>query len=83
MKTTNIKCDTCDRMLKENELPEIRNKNRVPSPVMPEPGERECFICYVARADHDGPNNNLVPSHEKDEESYLKTLADFKKIRDN
>jgi hypothetical protein len=50
---------------------------------MPEPKERECFICYVERADLDGPNNNLVPTHEKDEESYHKTLADFKKLRDN
>jgi len=24
-----------------------------------------------------------VPTHEKDEESYLKTLSDFKKLRDN
>ena len=80
---TNIQCDTCERMLKEGELPENRNKNRVPMPFMPKPNDRECMICYVERADLDGPNNNLVPSHEKDAESYLKTLAEFKKVRDN
>ena len=47
---TNIQCDTCPRMLKEEELPENRDKNRVPMPFMPEPGERECFICYVENA---------------------------------
>lgn len=80
---TNIQCDTCDRMLKKEELPENRDKNRVPTPFMPEPDDRECFICYVARADLDGPNNNLVPTHKKDEGSYHKTLSDFKKLRDN
>jgi len=80
---TDIKCDTCDRMLKEEELAENRDKNRVPMPFMPEPGERECFICYVERADLDGPNNNSFTGHEKDEKAYLSTLADFKKIRDN
>jgi len=80
---TNIQCDTCDRMLKENELPENRDKNRMTMPWAPEPKDRECFICYVERADLDGPNNNLVPSHPKDEKSHLKTLAEFKKFRDN
>ena len=79
---TNIKCDTCDRMLKEDELPENRDKNRIPIPFMPEPKERECFICFVERADFDGPNN-FFPGHEKDEDSYHETLADFKKVRDN
>ena len=41
---TDIQCDTCDRMLKEDELLENRDKNRVPTPFMPEPKERECFI---------------------------------------
>ena len=80
---TNIQCDTCDRMLKEGELPENRDKNRVPTPFTPEPNDRECFICYVERADHDGPNNNFLLNHEKDEESHHKTLAKFKKLRDN
>ena len=80
---TNIKCDTCDRMLNKGELPENRNKHRTPIFFLPEPRERECFICYVERADLDGPNNNLVPTHKKNEEAYLKTLADFKKLRDN
>ena len=80
---TNIQCDTCDRMLKEGELPENRDKHRTPLPFMPEPRERECFICYVERADLDGPNNNLVQTHEKDKESHLRTLAEFKKVRDN
>ena len=80
---TDVKCDTCERTLKENELPENRDKHRVPMPFMPEPKDRECFICYVERADLDGPNNNLVPSHPKDEKSHLKTLAEFKKFRDN
>ena len=79
---TNIQCDTCDRMLKEDELPENRDNSRNYL-FMPEPNERECFICYVERADPDGPNNNLLPTHEKDEKSYLQTLADFKKLRDN
>jgi len=80
---TNIQCDTCDRMLQEGELPENRNKHRTPLPWFPEPKERECFICYVERADLDGPNNNLLPSHEKDEGLHFKTLADFKKLKDN
>ena len=36
---TNIQCDTCDRMLKEGELPENRDKHRTPLPFMPEPRE--------------------------------------------
>ena len=83
MKETNIQCDTCPRMLKENELPENRDRNRIPIPFLPEPGERECFICYVERADLDGPNNNSLPNHKKDEKSHLEMMADFKKKRDN
>ena len=82
-KMNNIQCDTCERMLKESELSENRDKNRLPMPFMPEPNDRECFICYVARADLDGPNNNILPNHQKDEESYHKTLSHFKKLRDN
>ena len=78
---TNIQCDNCERMLKENELPENRSSFVVP--FLPKPRERECFICYVERADLDGPNNNLVPSHIKDNDSHLDTLAFFKKLRDN
>mgnify|MGYP003122423701 CR=1 FL=1 len=83
MKTTDIQCDSCERMLKENELPENRNKHRIPTPWMPEPKDRECFICYVGRADLDGPNNNSVSTHKKDEDSFHKTLANFKRQRDN
>ena len=78
---TDIKCDSCERMLKEDELPE--NRDETPMPFMPEPKERECFICFVERADLDGPYNNLVPTHEKNVDAYHKTLAEFKKLRDN
>ena len=81
---TDIKCDSCERMLKEDELPENR-RDEMPMfmSIMPEPKERECFICFVERADLDGPHNNLVPTHEKNVDAYHKTLADFKKLRDN
>ena len=81
---TDIKCDSCERMLKEDELPENR-RDEMPMfmSIMPEPKERECFICFVERADLDGPHNNLVPTHEKNVDAYHKTLAEFKKLRDN
>ena len=81
---TDIKCDSCERMLKEDELLENR-RDEMPMfmSIMPEPKERECFICFVERADLDGPNNNLVPTHEKNVDAYHKTLANFKKLRDN
>ena len=78
---TDIRCDTCERMLKEEELPE--NRSNSPVPFLPEPREKECFICYVERADLDGPNNNFLPNHEKDNDSHLETLAFFKRLRDN
>ena len=81
---TDIKCDSCERMLKEDELPENR-RDEMPMfmSIMPEPKEKECFICFVERADLDGPHNNLVPTHEKNVDAYHKTLAEFKKLRDN
>ena len=81
---TDIKCDSCERMLKEDELPENR-RDEMPMfmSIMPEPKERECFICFVERADLEGPHNNLVPTHEKNVDAYHKTLAEFKKLRDN
>ena len=78
-----VKCDTCERVLKENELKENREKNSLPFPGMPTPYDRECFPCFIERADFDGPNNNFWPNHEKDEESFHKTLKDIKKVRDN
>jgi len=77
-----VKCSTCDRVLKDNELKENR-KHSMPFPGMPTPYDNECFPCYVERADFDGPNNNSIPSHKKDEESFYKTLRDIKKQRDN
>ena len=44
---TDIQCDTCDRMLKKDELPENRDKNRVPMPFMPETKRQRMF--YLLR----------------------------------
>ena len=75
-----VKCN-CGRVLKDNELKE--NRESISFPGMPTPYDNECFACYVERADFDGPNNNSMPFHVKDEESFNETLKYFKQKRDN
>ena len=45
MKETNIQCDTCERMLKENELPENRDRNRTPIPTRPRRKRMFYLLC--------------------------------------
>jgi|TARA_R110000787_G_scaffold224526_1_gene332637 hypothetical protein len=74
-----IKCD-CGRKLTKDEL--SRDKTYIPTNGMPVAYDNECFACYAARADFDGPNNSW-PNHVKDKESYHETLKDIKEKRDN
>ena len=54
----------------------------IPFPGMPKPHERECKMCFFKRADFDGPNNNFWPNHEKDQESYERTIKDAEEERE-
>ena len=79
---TNVKCDTCSKELLEDELEENRSKHAMPFPGMPMPHGKECKVCYFKRADFDGPNNNFWPNHEKDQESYERTIKDAEEERE-
>jgi hypothetical protein len=76
----NVKCITCDDFLSEHELPENKPP-AIPLPGIPLPEENECFICYVRRADADGPENLNYPTHMKEHNSTMKMLEGVKKKR--
>tara|TARA_R110000744_G_C19210509_1_gene545991 strand:+ start:581 stop:892 length:312 start_codon:yes stop_codon:yes gene_type:complete len=79
---TNVNCDTCSKELLEDELEENRSKHATPMPGLPTPYKKECKVCYLKRADFDGPNNNFWPNHKKDRESYEHTIKDAEEERE-
>ena len=74
-----MKCISCDNALTEGEIK--KGKGLGIAPFFPEPIKGECFVCYVRRADLDGPINNRAPNHEKDPQAYENTLRTLQEGR--
>ena len=71
------KCITCDTDLNEKELPENKDKEALVFPFFPTPIPYECYICYCKRADLDGPENTIHPSHKKDQKLHDEFINDL------